>query len=318
MTVTDSVGVNTRWRDGARCGRERRPALALHPRHPRLPEPGIVFRDITPLLVIPPLRAAIEPLAAPFAGPITKVVGIEDAAGSSWRPRSRSALGAGFVPVRKLGKLPWDTHASSTPSSTAATRSRYTATRSTPDDRVLIVDDLLATGGTATAACRLVVADFFEATVVGVTFLLEITAFGGLDPSWNRSAIPMGVGAFSVAKLSQSQRPTSSKRCTGRTMEVANVTPNQRRRRRRRRGVRGAAPAPVRHRLPHDRAAWVTPRTRARTPGCAGAAPTTTTVRQRRGVPRACGHPALTLDRLQSAQTAARAVRGPVPPSRSS
>jgi len=80
---------------------------------PDFPQPGVVFRDITPLLGdAGAFRAATELMAAPFVGPVTRVVGIE-ARGFILAAPIALALGAGFVPVRKPGKLPWDTHAHS-------------------------------------------------------------------------------------------------------------------------------------------------------------------------------------------------------------
>ena len=80
---------------------------------PDFPQPGVVFKDITPLVGdAGAFRLATELLVAPFSGPITKVVGIE-ARGFILAAPIALALGAGFVPVRKPGKLPWDTHAHS-------------------------------------------------------------------------------------------------------------------------------------------------------------------------------------------------------------
>jgi adenine phosphoribosyltransferase len=147
---------------------------------PDFPQPGVVFRDITPLLGdATAFRAATELLAAPFAGPVTKVVGIE-ARGFILAAPIALALGAGFVPVRKPGKLPWDTHAHSYELEYGSDALEVHRDAFTPDDQVLIVDDVLATGGTASATCRLV-SEFFDATVVGVTFLLELTALGGRE-----------------------------------------------------------------------------------------------------------------------------------------
>lgn len=142
------------------------------------PKPGIVFKDITPLLSDPAaLRAAVDGLAAPHrdAG-ITKVVGIE-ARGFILGAPVALALGAGFVPVRKAGKLPWDVH-----------RQEYVLEYGTDlleihrdaldaEDRLLVIDDVLATGGTAAATVELVGQS--GATVVGFGFLLELAFLGG-------------------------------------------------------------------------------------------------------------------------------------------
>lgn len=142
------------------------------------PQPGVVFRDITPLLGdADALRTATELLAAPFDGPVTKVIGIE-ARGFILAAPIAVALGAGFVPVRKAGKLPWDTHAHTYELEYGTDTLEVHRDALGAADQVLVVDDVLATGGTAAATCRLV-AEYFDATVVGVTFLLELTSLGG-------------------------------------------------------------------------------------------------------------------------------------------
>jgi adenine phosphoribosyltransferase len=147
---------------------------------PDFPQPGVVFRDITPLLGdADAFRRATELMVAPFDGPVTKVVGIE-ARGFILAAPIALALGAGFVPVRKPGKLPWDTHAHSYELEYGHDTLEVHRDAFVEDDRVLIVDDVLATGGTATATCRLI-SEFFAATVVGVTFLLELPALGGRE-----------------------------------------------------------------------------------------------------------------------------------------
>ncbi len=145
---------------------------------PDYPQPGILFQDITPVLGDPDLlREVSAAMARPFAGSgITKVVGIE-ARGFILGGTVALELSAGFVPVRKPGKLPYRT-----------IRQEYVLEYGTNvveahedaferGERVLIVDDVLATGGTAAAAAGLVQA--LGATVAGWSFLLEIGALAG-------------------------------------------------------------------------------------------------------------------------------------------
>ncbi len=138
-----------------------------------------MFKDITPLLGdADAFRCMLDSLAAHFADrPVDKVVGIE-ARGFILAAPIAYLLDAGFVPVRKAGKLPWtDPGARSTPSSTAPTGWRCTRTPSTPGDNVLVVDDVLATGGTAAATLRLVEAA--GGTVVGLGFVIELAFLNG-------------------------------------------------------------------------------------------------------------------------------------------
>ncbi len=155
---------------------------------PDFPQPGVVFRDITPLLADPDaFRLATELLRAPWSEPITKVVGIE-ARGFILAAPLALALGAGFVPVRKAGKLPWDTHSHSYELEYGSDVLEVHCDAISPDDRVLIVDDVLATGGTAVATCALV-SRFFTATIVGISVLLELPALSGrarLEPFGHR------------------------------------------------------------------------------------------------------------------------------------
>lgn len=145
--------------------------------YPDFPTPGIVFQDVAPLLADPALlRRIVEALGAPFAGRVDKVVGIESRGFLLGAPVAL-ALDVGFVPVRKLGKLPG-----------ATLREEYAleygrATLELQDgalragERVLVVDDVLATGGTALAAANLVARA--GARVEGFSFLLAIGALGG-------------------------------------------------------------------------------------------------------------------------------------------
>ena len=145
---------------------------------PDYPQPGVTFRDITPLLGNGgALALATSSLAERFADvQIDRVIGIE-ARGFILGAPIAVALSAGFVPVRKAGKLPW-----------AVVREEYELEYGTdkleihrdaihPGERILIVDDVLATGGTAAATCRL--AETLGGDVVGVGFLLELNALGG-------------------------------------------------------------------------------------------------------------------------------------------
>jgi len=145
---------------------------------PDYPQPGVTFRDITPLLGNGgALALATSALAERFADvQIDRVIGIE-ARGFILGAPIAVALSAGFVPVRKAGKLPW-----------AVVREEYELEYGTdkleihrdaihPGERILIVDDVLATGGTAAATCRL--AETLGGDVVGVGFLLELNALGG-------------------------------------------------------------------------------------------------------------------------------------------
>ena len=142
------------------------------------PKDGVVFKDITPLLG--DARAfgwTIDALVERFAGiGVERVIGIE-ARGFIVAAPVAYHIGAGFVPVRKTGKLPW-----------AVAREEYELEYGTdkleihrdalrPDERVLIVDDVLATGGTASAAARLV--EGLGAMVVGLGFVIELGALGG-------------------------------------------------------------------------------------------------------------------------------------------
>jgi len=142
------------------------------------PEPGIVFKDITPLLGdADAFRRAIYELADPWRDEaITHVVGVE-ARGFLFAAPVAYRLGAGCVPFRKPGKLPGETveHTYDLEYGTDTLAAHVDAVPA--GARVLVVDDVLATGGTARAACELVA--HLGAEVVGCAFLLELTFLGG-------------------------------------------------------------------------------------------------------------------------------------------
>jgi adenine phosphoribosyltransferase len=140
---------------------------------PDFPSPGVSFKDITPVLADPVLfREAVERLRAPFAASaVTHVVGIE-ARGFWFGAALAERLGAGFVPARKPGKLPAATLREDYALEYGTDALEIHADALTPRARVLVHDDVIATGGTAAAAARLV--RRAGATVVGFSFLVEL------------------------------------------------------------------------------------------------------------------------------------------------
>jgi adenine phosphoribosyltransferase len=145
---------------------------------PDFPKPGILFRDVTPLMLDPAaLRAAVDAMAAPFRGAgIDRVVGIESR-GFLLGPAVALALGAGFGLVRKHGKLPWNTHRVEYSLEYGSDVVEMHTDTVLPGQRVLVVDDLIATGGTAAAAVELV--RRARGTCAGASFLIELAALGG-------------------------------------------------------------------------------------------------------------------------------------------
>jgi len=143
---------------------------------PDYPKPGIVFKDITPLLADGPALQAVVRALASGHGPVDKVVGIE-ARGFILAASAACQLGSGFVPVRKQGRLPGPTYAQSyeLEYGTATIEVHQDAFR--PGERVLIIDDVLATGGTAQATASLV--RRAGADIVGVAVIMELTFLGG-------------------------------------------------------------------------------------------------------------------------------------------
>ena len=145
---------------------------------PDFPKPGIQFKDITPVLAEGRLfRGAMEHLLAgiPIGG-IDKVVGI-DARGFIFGAAAAAMLGCGFVPVRKKGKLPWTTHEQSYDLEYGSATVAVHVDAVRPGERVLLLDDLLATGGTAVATLALL--EKLGAEVVGLRFLIELALLGG-------------------------------------------------------------------------------------------------------------------------------------------
>jgi adenine phosphoribosyltransferase len=145
---------------------------------PDFPKPGILFRDITPLLAdAAALATAIERLAAPWRAVQLDAIAAVEARGFLFAAPLAVTLGVGLIPVRKPGKLPADTIAHEYELEYGRDRLEMHRGMLAPGARVLVVDDVLATGGTAAACVRLVEAG--GGSVVGAAFLVEIEPLGG-------------------------------------------------------------------------------------------------------------------------------------------
>jgi len=143
---------------------------------PDFPEAGVLFRDITPLLADPAaLRVAVDAMAA-VAPEAEIVVGIESR-GFIFAAPIAYALGAGFVPVRKLGRLPRETEREAYDLEYGTNTVEIHRDAIKRGQRVLVVDDVLATGGTMRAAARLV--ERLGGQVAGIAVLVELPSLGG-------------------------------------------------------------------------------------------------------------------------------------------
>lgn len=145
---------------------------------PDFPQPGVLFKDITPLVADGPALAQVcQALAAPYRDlAITTVVGLE-ARGFIFGTGVALALGAGFVPVRKAGKLPGATVSLDYALEYGTARIEVHEDCVAPGERVIVVDDVLATGGTAAAAVQLL--EQVGAEVVAVEVVVELAALAG-------------------------------------------------------------------------------------------------------------------------------------------
>ena len=145
---------------------------------PDFPKPGILFKDITPLVRDPAtLRLAVHQLLQPYLGKnITAVAGME-ARGFIFGSLVAWDLGLPFIPLRKPGKLPYDVESVSYDLEYGSATLEVHSDAFNDQDRVLLIDDLLATGGTAKASCELV--EKFGATVVACAFVVELDFLDG-------------------------------------------------------------------------------------------------------------------------------------------
>ena len=145
---------------------------------PDFPTPGILFRDVTPLLGDPDaLRTAVHALAERFRDSGVEMVAGIESRGFIFGAPLALALGAGFVPVRKLGKLPAAKIHRAYDLEYGSNHLELHTDAVQPGQRVLLVDDLLATGGTAAASVELL--EELGGVVVAAAFLIELTALHG-------------------------------------------------------------------------------------------------------------------------------------------
>jgi adenine phosphoribosyltransferase len=157
---------------------------------PDFPRPGVVFKDITPLLAdVGAFRATVDALAEHFRDQaIDKVLGIE-ARGFIVAAPVAYRFGAGFVPVRKAGKLPWHVEKEEYVLEYGTDLLEIHRDALAPGERALIVDDVMATGGTAAAAARLV--ERVGGEVAGLGFIIELAFLGGRGKLQGRDAVSL-------------------------------------------------------------------------------------------------------------------------------
>ena len=145
---------------------------------PGFPQPGITFRDITPLLARKELfREVVNMMSKRWTDPEPDLVAAIEARGFIPGAAIAVKLNAGFVPIRKIGKLPWKTISDAYQLEYGANELQVHSDAVEPGQKVLIVDDVLATGGTAAAAVRLI--RKLGGEVVGVQVLIELRDLGG-------------------------------------------------------------------------------------------------------------------------------------------
>jgi adenine phosphoribosyltransferase len=145
---------------------------------PDFPKPGVTFRDITPMLAdAKAFDFAVEKMIEPFVGEKIQKVAAVESRGFIFGSIAASKLGAGFVPVRKKGKLPFKTDAQTYSLEYGEASIEVHLDTFNEGERVLLMDDVLATGGTMAAAYRLVQRQ--NAVIVGISFLCELDFLNG-------------------------------------------------------------------------------------------------------------------------------------------
>jgi adenine phosphoribosyltransferase len=147
---------------------------------PDWPKKGILFRDITPLLAEPKaFRTAVEMMAANYIGKGVQYVAAVEARGFIFGSAVADKLNAGFVPVRKKGKLPYKTESMTYELEYGTNTIEVHKDAIPAGAKVLMVDDLLATGGTIEAACKLI--EKIGGKIAGIVFLIELTDLHGIE-----------------------------------------------------------------------------------------------------------------------------------------
>jgi adenine phosphoribosyltransferase len=157
---------------------------------PDFPKPGVGFKDITPLLAhADAFRFTIDALAAAFADrQVDKVLGVE-ARGFITAAPAAYRFGAGFVPVRKAGRLPWQIEKEEYALEYGTDLLEIHRDAIAPGERAVILDDVLATGGTAAATIRLV--EKLGGVVVGLGFIIELAFLGGREKLGAHEAVSL-------------------------------------------------------------------------------------------------------------------------------
>ncbi|MGD0551617.1 MAG: adenine phosphoribosyltransferase [Sedimentisphaerales bacterium] len=146
---------------------------------PDWPKKGILFRDITPLLGnVEAFKAAVDAMAADFAGEGIQYVGAVEARGFIFGLAVAERINAGFIPIRKKGKLPFKTVSVTYDLEYGTDTLEVHRDAITAGAKVLMVDDLLATGGTMAGACKLI--EKIGGRVAGISFLIELTELDGI------------------------------------------------------------------------------------------------------------------------------------------
>ncbi|MEM7026636.1 MAG: adenine phosphoribosyltransferase [Pseudomonadota bacterium] len=147
---------------------------------PDFPEPGIQFKDITPLVKEPAmLRLAVHQLIHPFLGEEIKYIAGMEARGFIFGSLAAWELGVGFIPLRKPGKLPYDVESLSYDLEYGSASLEVHVDAVEKGDRLLLIDDLIATGGTAAASCKLI--EKLGGEIAGCAFVIELDFLKGRE-----------------------------------------------------------------------------------------------------------------------------------------